>query len=94
MEKFGWKFTLLPCPNGFLEEKTLKDALNPKVRLVCLMKVNNVTGSILDIENYVKISVFYHEIDLKESFHNSFSTSLLDTHKYYYEDYISSTCRT
>lgn len=55
MEKFGWKFTLLPCPNGFLEEKTLKDALNPKVRLVCLMKVNNVTGSILDIENYVKI---------------------------------------
>ncbi|MCF0237928.1 MAG: cysteine desulfurase [Sphaerochaetaceae bacterium] len=55
LEKSGWKFTTLPCPNGYLEPQTLQKALNPKVRMVSFMKVNNVTGTILDTKAFVKI---------------------------------------
>lgn len=55
LELAGWKFTALKCPNGYLDPQTLKDALNDKVRMVCIMKVNNVTGTIQDTKALVKV---------------------------------------
>ena len=48
LEAAGWKFTVLTCPGGYLKPETLEKALNDKVRMVAIMKVNNVTGTIQD----------------------------------------------
>lgn len=55
LENHGWKFTALRCPGGYLDPSTLRDALNDKVRMVAFMKVNNVTGTILDTKALVKV---------------------------------------
>ncbi len=55
LEAAGWKFTVLPCPGGYLNPLTLKEALNSNVRMVCVMKVNNVTGTIQDTKTIAKI---------------------------------------
>ena len=55
LESHGWKFTALRCPRGYLDPSALKDALNDKVRMVAIMKVNNVTGTILDTKALVKV---------------------------------------
>lgn len=55
LESHGWKFTALRCPGGYLEPSSLKEALNDKVRMVAIMKVNNVTGTILDTKALVKV---------------------------------------
>ncbi len=48
LESAGWTFTALKCPGGYLNLDDLRAALNDKVRMVCLMKVNNVTGTVQD----------------------------------------------
>lgn len=55
LENAGWTFTALTCPGGYLNPNTLKDALNERVRMVSFMKVNNVTGTILDTKALVKV---------------------------------------
>ena len=55
LESHGWKFTALRCPKGYLEPEALREALNEKVRMVAVMKVNNVTGTILNTKAVVKI---------------------------------------
>lgn len=55
LESHGWKFTALRCPRGYLDPETLRQALNEKVRMVAVMKVNNVAGTILDTKAVVKI---------------------------------------
>ncbi len=55
LEAAGWKFTVLQCPSGYLKPETLEKALNDKVRMVCVMKVNNVTGTIQDTKAIAKI---------------------------------------
>ncbi len=55
MENAGWKFTALRCPNGYLKEEDLRAALNEKVRMVCIMKVNNVTGTVQDTAALARI---------------------------------------
>ena len=55
LENHGWKVTLLNCPDGYLDIESLKKALNPSVRMVCIMKVNNVTGTIMDTSSAVKV---------------------------------------
>ena len=55
LESHGWKFTALRCPKGYLDPDALKEALNEKVRMVAVMKVNNVAGTILDTKSVVKI---------------------------------------
>jgi cysteine desulfurase len=54
LESAGWKFTALRCPGGYLDPSALKEALNDKVRMVAFMKVNNVTGTVLDTVSLVK----------------------------------------
>lgn len=54
LENSGWTFTALNCPGGYLNPATLNDALNEKVRMVCFMKVNNVTGTVLDTPSLVR----------------------------------------
>ena len=55
LEATGWKFTVLQCPGGYLNPETLEKALNDKVRMVCVMKVNNVTGTIQDTKTLASI---------------------------------------
>ena len=55
LESHGWKFTALRCPRGYLDPETLRQALNEKVRMVAVMKVNNVAGTILDTKAVVSI---------------------------------------
>ncbi len=50
----GFKFTTLNCKDGYLDTEKLKTALNPNVRMVCIMAVNNVTGTIQNLEKAVK----------------------------------------
>ncbi len=55
LENAGWKFTALRCPGGYLDSEELKAALNDKVRMVCIMKVNNVTGTVQDTASVARI---------------------------------------
>ena len=55
LEKHGWKVTLLSCPDGYLSLDSLRKALNPSVRMVCIMRVNNVTGTVMDTAEAVRI---------------------------------------
>ena len=55
LENAGWTFTALSCPGGYLEPSALKSALNERVRMVSFMKVNNVTGTILDTACLVSV---------------------------------------
>ncbi|MBO4424197.1 MAG: aminotransferase class V-fold PLP-dependent enzyme [Spirochaetales bacterium] len=55
LESHGWTFTALRCPGGYLDPETLRAALNDKVRMVAFMKVNNVTGTVLDTASLVKV---------------------------------------
>ncbi len=55
LESHGWTFTALRCPGGYLDPAALRDALNDKVRMVAFMKVNNVTGTVLDTASLVRI---------------------------------------
>ncbi len=55
LEGAGWKFTALRCPGGYLSPDALREALNEKVRMVAVMKVNNVTGTVLDTAALVKV---------------------------------------
>lgn len=54
LEKSGWKFTVLKCDKGYLDPLVLENALNEKVRMVCVMAVNNVTGTIQDIDGITR----------------------------------------
>lgn len=70
LEKFGWKFKTVNCPNGFLTPEKLLENLDEKTRMVCVMKVNNVTGSILDTCSLVKtVREFERKINRKIHFH-------------------------
>ena len=55
LESAGWKFTTLRCPGGYLSPAALREALNEKVRMVAVMKVNNVTGTVLDTTSLAKV---------------------------------------
>ena len=55
LESAGWKFTVLQCPGGYLQPDVLSAALNNQVRMVCIMKVNNVTGTVQDTKALAKI---------------------------------------
>ncbi len=55
LEKANWTFTTLNCPGGYLDPESLKSALNERVRMVSFMKVNNVTGTILDTKALVRV---------------------------------------
>ncbi len=55
LEQNNWKVTVLKCPKGYLNPQDLKEALNPNVRMVCIMAVNNVTGTIQDIGALVNV---------------------------------------
>ncbi|MCR4676482.1 MAG: cysteine desulfurase [Sphaerochaetaceae bacterium] len=55
LTKAGWNFRALKCPGGYLSPEALKEALTPDVRMVCIMSVNNVTGTVLDLKSLVKV---------------------------------------
>lgn len=70
LEKHGWTFRTINCPNGYLSEDKLLSSLDEKTRMVCIMKVNNVTGSILDTKNLVKaVREYQNKINRKIHIH-------------------------
>ena len=61
LKHLGWKVVALNAPNGCIDPKDLKNVLNKNTRLVSLMLVNNVTGSIQDIQGMVEIVRAFEE---------------------------------
>ena len=55
LQSYGYKFTSIPCPKGFIDLDKLRQALNPSVKMVCIMTVNNVTGTVQPLSEAVKI---------------------------------------
>lgn len=53
--QLGWKVIYLDAPKGFVSPIDLAKALTDKTRLVCCLLVNNVTGSIQDIQSLVSV---------------------------------------
>ncbi len=53
MKQLGWKVTTLNAPGGFIKAEDLRKALTKQTRLVSLMLVNNVVGTIQDIQALV-----------------------------------------
>jgi cysteine desulfurase len=54
LTQLGWKITLLRAPGGFVDATELSDALTDETKLVSIMMVNNVIGTIQDIPTLVK----------------------------------------
>lgn len=61
LESLGWTFTTLKCPNGYLDVNSLKEALNEKTRMVCIMAVNNVVGTIQPLQEAINTIRNYSE---------------------------------
>lgn len=55
LEEKGFKIVEINAPNGFVKAKTLEKKITNKTRMVVIQSVNNVTGSINDIETLVQI---------------------------------------
>lgn len=55
LRRFGWQVTELPCPGGYASLKQLKQLLTPDTRFVFLMSVNNILGTIQDIEGAIGV---------------------------------------
>lgn len=64
LKEKGWKVNTINAPNGFINPEKFKSMLNNRVRMVCIQYVNNVIGSIQNIEELVKI------VRLKEKEYN------------------------
>lgn len=54
LKHLGWKVSFLHAPGGFIRCEDLQKELTKQTRLVSLMLVNNVVGSIQDISSLVK----------------------------------------
>lgn len=55
LENHGWIVTSLNCPSGYINPAQLEKNLNSKTKLVCIMAVNNVTGTVQPIIECVDI---------------------------------------
>lgn len=55
LKEKGWTVRSIDAPKGFIDPKTLEKTMNERTRMVCLMLVNNVIGSIQNIEELVKV---------------------------------------
>ncbi|MCK9599389.1 MAG: aminotransferase class V-fold PLP-dependent enzyme, partial [Sphaerochaeta sp.] len=55
LKQLGWKVTTLAAPNGFVQKEDLQKALSSETRLVCIMLVNNVVGTIQDVGGLVEV---------------------------------------
>ncbi len=54
LKHLGWSVSFLNAPGGFIRCEDLQKALTKQTRLVSLMLVNNVVGSIQDISSLVR----------------------------------------
>lgn len=61
LKQLGWKVVVLPAPKGFVQKEDLLKALTAETRLVSLMLVNNVVGTVLDIEGLVEVVRMYEK---------------------------------
>lgn len=51
----GWTISFLNAPNGFVQPQDLAKVLTKQTRLVSIMLVNNVVGSIQDVKALVEV---------------------------------------
>ena len=45
----------ISCTNGIIDLNSLKAALSEKTKLVCMMRVNNITGALFNLNDAIKI---------------------------------------
>ncbi len=55
LQNNGWKFISLRCPGGYLAPEAVREALSPEVRMLCIMSVNNVTGTVQNLNEIVSV---------------------------------------
>jgi cysteine desulfurase len=55
LKEKGWIIKTLNAPDGFIDPKDLENNMSERTRMVCIMLVNNVIGSIQNIEDLVKV---------------------------------------
>lgn len=55
LKQLGWKIVILPAPKGFVQKEDLQKALTADTRLVSVMLVNNVVGSVQNIAALVEV---------------------------------------
>lgn len=52
---FGWEVKQIQAPNGYVTPQQIAKTLTEKTRMVCCMLVNNVTGTIQDIQGIASV---------------------------------------
>jgi cysteine desulfurase len=55
LKEKGWIIKTLNAPDGFIDPKDLENNMSERTRMVCIMLVNNVIGSIQNIKELVKV---------------------------------------
>ena len=55
LKHLGWRVTTLAAPKGFIQQEELQKALCSETRLVSIMLVNNVVGTMQDIGGLVEV---------------------------------------
>lgn len=68
LESHGYEVTLLPAPGGYVDPDDLSKALCENTRMVCIMLVNNVLGTVQDIQALSRV-IRSHEQSTGRSVH-------------------------
>lgn len=61
LKQLGWTVSYLPCPKGYASPADLASLLRPDTRFVFIMLVNNILGTIEDIDSMVKVCREYEK---------------------------------
>lgn len=59
LKEKGWNVSLVDAPEGFVDPDTIASLLTPQTRMVAIMLVNNVTGTIQPVKEIVQICKDY-----------------------------------
>ncbi len=55
LKEKGWSVKYIDAPQGFVDPAKLESMMNDRVRMVCIQYVNNVIGSVQNIEELVNV---------------------------------------
>lgn len=68
LENKGFDVVVVKAPNGYIDAEAIAKALNDKTQMVCVMLVNNVLGTVQDI-NKVSTVIKAYEQSIGRSIH-------------------------
>jgi len=56
LKEQGWKIVKIRAPQGHISKEDLRAAITERTRMVCIQTVNNVVGSVQDIQGLVEVT--------------------------------------